>query len=906
MGVVVLELTEVMKYTQFGALNTETSINYTGIGAFIPWVGGTPYVPGSQRVVTHTVRIEVDSITPRLYTSPSGSGGAITGLWLAYGGANLGTDPTAPRPVWTTYETFVDATTGATYNLTHTTQSIILGDYLGLYDFAAQVQASARWSGISLTTPSHEVTSCTVLGEAFIFAPVSSSGPSGLVSSSGVGIVSESHAVNVTCGQVHQWRPSMSFNVVVKATDADGIALNKDVILFVGDVIDPYDVSTADLTPYLFYDTTPVNRTLSIPGKTVQCNYNLGASSGSITDVVRNRCDKVYAVIRNEEWGSPAAANVYDEIFTNQGHLPYVLATEDTGMREREIAKLVFADSNVPSPSWTASGTGATAVGNVLTALEDLGTFVTPVAPVIKGPPFRYLGFDYTSDARTTAVVVVKDADQVGISQEKEYRVRIEAGSGTAYVDLCDPDRWGLLSRADMALLEPSVPTSGGSRFGGIGRLSEISLRFSEAEVKITDIGFRVRYSATIRQFFGTPIDSGLTGSFTQGFYGQVDHRDAFRSPSGVTVGQQLDAMTNSQNCSLIDVDYTVPSWVKTVPANNSRNLSIASLGWYAPDGTINPFRDMDLGASVKVTQTSRGAIRTFYGMESLTGWTPDAHFEYLFGNRVRATAFPASVVDVRVETDDYPGFVYDYATDVNGVGTVAVPTRLVYDFTSTPDQVDHYVPEHEEPRTVAQYALGGTGNVFHINVAGSIAVVGGLHMCATAIGVMYAVRATEEELIMYRFNFAGMDDEISVYETSGELGPVAQVGALPNGEVGVVYEEDDEIKIIYNSAWAEEGYWSEPMTITEGTNPAYAIDTRINTEFVAIYVTDRWVLWRKLEGEDVFTEVGDIVETNTDDSCAGLEVSPDGLGLLSFIYNDEDEIKKLVSSNQGFSWEEV
>lgn len=181
----------------------------------------------------------------------------------------------------------------------------------------------------------------------------------------------------------------------------------------------------------------------------------------------------------------------------------------------------------------------------------------------------------------------------------------------------------------------------------------------------------------------------------------------------------------------------------------------------------------------------------------------------------------------------------------------------------------------------------------------------GSIHTCFQPNGLLYSVIATGDKIEVNRFNHdLQMDDTLTLVEGETGIGR-AQIAYHPNGYIKVCYDQTDKVYVTENWSSGNNDLWSTPVEISDGKNPAFAIDLKFGIEYVASYITDRWILFRKIPDGD-FVEVADIVETATDDSSAGLEVSPDGSNQLVFTYSDSDLTKRKYSMNQGLTWNDL
>ena len=178
------------------------------------------------------------------------------------------------------------------------------------------------------------------------------------------------------------------------------------------------------------------------------------------------------------------------------------------------------------------------------------------------------------------------------------------------------------------------------------------------------------------------------------------------------------------------------------------------------------------------------------------------------------------------------------------------------------------------------------------------------LHETVTRPGFLYQVLATKAEIHIRRFDLDEFDETQLVYTSSSQTLGIAQVGAFAATTLRIVFEEDGVVYYVESASFGTEGNWTMPTTIATGKNPAYAIDPRHNIEYVAVYDTGagKWKMYRNKDGTG-FVYLSDIATTATDDSAAGLELSPNELGTLVFVYDDGGTIKQTVSTNYGETW---
>lgn len=183
---------------------------------------------------------------------------------------------------------------------------------------------------------------------------------------------------------------------------------------------------------------------------------------------------------------------------------------------------------------------------------------------------------------------------------------------------------------------------------------------------------------------------------------------------------------------------------------------------------------------------------------------------------------------------------------------------------------------------------------------APSCSAGGPVHLARHPNGQMMAVFISGSDLTTKLYDFYSMNNDTPTGITGTIKG--AQIAWNPFGYFSIVYSDNGTIKRIRSVDWGQN--WGDSVTIVSGgINPAYAIDEKWKIEYIAIYMTDRWKLYRSDDLGATYNYIADMVTTVTNTSAAGLEVHPGASNELSFIYDDVGTIKKLYSSDQGLNW---
>jgi len=523
--------------------------------------------------------------------------------------------------------------------------------------------------------------------------------------------------------------PQTKYTVKFKPVDLEGNQLAKPVILVFGDIYDTpgtIDGST-DFGDFVQTATTPIDDVFSVAKRCSALSATLRTSTTTFHTYafdapVKSWATNVQLYWRYAAFGEDPGDFVYQEVENPlERNIKHVFS-DDADCRDITFATVTLpASKDLAHSAWTAQGDGASAVGDVLAAGSETGTFTALMSPIVSGSPYRYLAFDYDVSVGSPSVIVEVVASSFGLeSTVKTFSAGILSGTGTAYIDTLRPSLVGGSAASSLPRLErinqaqQDEESAASSRFSGLRSIYSVRLQFEDGTVEVTDLRMAVKVSGSLSHRNGSA--DGASGETNHSMAGHVDGRDAFRIAQGASLSNIVTLLVSKQNIDVVSTNYALPSHS---PVSSLELREVTDLDVQGIDFEITPDQSVTGNCELKASVGSMFGYGAFYGRWELDWDANEAIALHVWGNEASATSVGGSLTEVRIVSENEPIFDFTYECNDGALGLKVLPESRYETTLPSASDVEHYVPRHSAPQTKAYYNLVAIGRRYHIYVGG-------------------------------------------------------------------------------------------------------------------------------------------------------------------------------------------